>query len=57
MSSNESFDSEDSDDSDSDSDSKNPDVVVEPEKRPKWAHTALQDAGDLIGDPADTRRT
>jgi hypothetical protein len=25
--------------------------------RPKWAKTTLQDAGDLVGDPADTRRT
>jgi hypothetical protein len=58
----ENSDSEDSDDSNSDSvqldvESENPDAVVEPEKRPKWAQTTLQDAGDLIGDPADTRRT
>jgi hypothetical protein len=33
------------------------DADVEPEKRPKWAKTTLQDAGDLVGDPADTRRT
>jgi hypothetical protein len=33
------------------------DAIVEPEKRPKWAHTTLQDAGNLIGDPANTRRT
>jgi hypothetical protein len=34
-----------------------PDADVEPEKRPKWAQTTLQDAGDLVGDPTDTRRT
>jgi hypothetical protein len=27
------------------------------EQRPKWAHTTLQDAGDLVGDPTHTRRT
>jgi hypothetical protein len=32
-------------------------VVAEPKHRPKWAHTTLQDAGDLFGDPANTRRT
>jgi hypothetical protein len=31
--------------------------VEKPEQRPKWAHTTLQDAGDLVGDPANTRRT
>jgi hypothetical protein len=31
--------------------------VVEPEQKPKWAQTTLQDAGDLVGDLADTRRT
>jgi hypothetical protein len=63
-SSDESSDSEDSDDSDSDLESvqsdpksEHPDAVVEPEQRPKWAQTTLQDAGDLVGDPADTRRT
>jgi hypothetical protein len=63
-SSDESFDSEDLDDSDSDSESVQSDAesehldgVAEPEQRPKWAQTSLQDAGDLIGDPADTRRT
>jgi hypothetical protein len=35
---------------------KHPDVVAEPEKRPKWAHTTLQDARNCIGDPTDTRR-
>jgi hypothetical protein len=55
--SDESFDSEDSDDSDLDPDSENPDAVAEPEKRPKWAHTVLQDARDIVGDPTDTRRT
>jgi hypothetical protein len=33
-----------------------PDADAEPEKRPKWAKTTLQDAGDLVGDPTDTRR-
>jgi hypothetical protein len=61
-SSDESYDSEDSDDLDSESihsyaDSKHPDVVAEPEQRPKWAQTTLQDAGDLVGDPTYTRRT
>jgi hypothetical protein len=60
----ESFDLEDSEDLDSDSESvqsdvelEHPDAVAEPEKRPKWAQTTLQDAGDLVGDPTDTRRT
>jgi hypothetical protein len=58
----ESYDSEDSNDSDSELvqsyvDSEHLDAVAELEKRPKWAHTTLQDAGDLIGDPANTRRT
>jgi hypothetical protein len=63
-SSDESSDSEDSEDSESESESvqsyaesEHPDAVAEPEKRPKWAQTTLQDAGDLVGDPADTRRT
>jgi hypothetical protein len=61
-SSNESSDLEDLDDLDSDSvqsnaESEHPDVVAEPEQRPKWAQTTLQDAGDLVGDPYDTRRT
>jgi hypothetical protein len=61
-SSDKSFDSEDSDDSSlelvqSYAESEHPNVVVEPEYRPKWAHTTLQDAGDLVGDPDDTRRT
>jgi hypothetical protein len=29
----------------------------EPQQRPKWAQTTLQDAGDLVGDPTDLRRT
>jgi hypothetical protein len=33
------------------------DADEEPEQRPKWAKTTLQDARDLVGDPADTRRT
>ena len=44
----ESFDSNDSEDSDSDSESvqsdalsEHPDVVIEPEQRPKWAQTTL----------------
>jgi hypothetical protein len=58
----ESFDSEDSDDSDlesvqSDVESEHPDAIAEPEQRPKWAQTTLQDAGDLVGDLANTRRT
>jgi hypothetical protein len=61
-SSDESFDSEDSDDSDSesvqlDAKSEHPYVVAEPEQRPKWAQTTLQAAGDLVGDPTNTRRT
>jgi hypothetical protein len=61
-SSDESFDSEDSNDLDlesvqSDAESEHPDAVAESEQRPKWASTTLQDAGDLIGDPIDTRRT
>jgi hypothetical protein len=63
-SSDEIFDSEDSDDSDLDSESvqsdaelEHLDAVVEPKKRPKWAQTTLQDAGDLVGDPTDTRMT
>jgi hypothetical protein len=61
-SSDESSNSEDSDDLNSesvqpDAESEHPDAVAKPEKRPKWAQTTLQDAGDLVGDPADTRRT
>jgi hypothetical protein len=57
-SSNEISDSLDSYDSDTYSvQSEHPDVVVELEQRPKWAQTTLQDVGDLVGDPADTRRT
>jgi hypothetical protein len=33
------------------------DADVELDKRPKWANTTLQDVGDLVGDPTDTRRT
>jgi hypothetical protein len=62
FSSYESSDSVDLDDSyldsgKSDADSEHPYAVVEPEKRPKWAQTTLQDAGDLVGDPVNTRRT
>jgi hypothetical protein len=34
-----------------------PNVVAEPKKNPKWAQKTLQDVGDLVGDPSDTRRT
>jgi hypothetical protein len=34
-----------------------PDGDAEPKQRPKWAKTTLQDAGDIVGDPVDTRRT
>ena len=60
-SSDESSNSEDSDDSDTESvqsDAEPMDAVdanVELEPRPKWAKTTLQDAGDLVGDPNDTR--
>jgi hypothetical protein len=30
---------------------------AKPEKRTKWAKNTLQDAGDIVGDPNDTRRT
>jgi hypothetical protein len=30
---------------------------IEPESRPEWGKTTLQYARDLVGDPADTRRT
>jgi len=33
-----------------------PDAYAEPEKRPKWAKTTLQDARDLVGDLDDTMR-
>ena len=33
------------------------DADAEQEKRPKWAKITLQDVGDLVGDPTDTRRT
>jgi hypothetical protein len=33
------------------------DANVEPELRPKWATTTLQDAGDLFGDPTGTKIT
>jgi hypothetical protein len=29
---------------------------ADPEPRPKWAKINLQDAGDLVGDPTDTKR-
>jgi hypothetical protein len=41
----------------SDAESVHPDADAELEKRPKWAKTTLKDAVDLVGDPADTRRT
>jgi hypothetical protein len=61
-SSDEIYDSEDFDDSYSesiqlDAESEHLDAVAELEHRPKWENTTLQDAGDLIGDPVDTRRT
>jgi hypothetical protein len=61
-SSDEISDSKNSDDSylelvQSDSELEHSDAVAEPEQRPKWAQTTLQDAGDLVGDPVDTRRT
>jgi hypothetical protein len=63
-SSDESSDIQGLDDSDSysksiqsDAESEHPDAVSEPEQRPKWAQTTLQNAWDLIGDPTDTRRT
>jgi hypothetical protein len=60
--SSESYNLEDSNDSDSESanlyvESENLDVVAEIEKRPKWEQTTLQDAGDLVGDPTNTRKT
>jgi hypothetical protein len=33
------------------------DEYAEPKKKPNWARTTLQDARDLVGDPADTRST
>jgi hypothetical protein len=30
---------------------------AKPQRRPKWNQTSLQDAGDLVGDPTNTRRT
>jgi hypothetical protein len=61
-SSNESSDLEDSYDPDTDSiqsdvESVHVDADAEPKLRPKWAKTTLQDVGDLVGDPTDTRRT
>ena len=57
------YDLEDSEDSDSDSElvqsdaeSEHPNAVAEPEQKPKWAQTTLQDARDLVGDPTNTRR-
>jgi hypothetical protein len=40
-----------------DAESEHPDAVAELEQRPKWAHTTIQDAGDLVGDPTGTSRT
>jgi hypothetical protein len=34
-----------------------PYVDADPEQRPNWAQTTLQDARDLVGDPVNTRRT
>jgi hypothetical protein len=34
-----------------------PNADAELEHMPKWAKTTLQDAGDLVGDPTNTRRT
>jgi hypothetical protein len=33
------------------------DAIAEPEQRPKWEQTTLQDARDIVGDLADTKRT
>jgi hypothetical protein len=32
-------------------------VMAAPTQLPTWAEKTLQDAGELVGDPADTRRT
>jgi hypothetical protein len=61
-SSDESSNSEESNDLDSESvqldvELEHLDVVAETEQRPKWAHITLEDVGDLVGDPTDTRRT
>jgi hypothetical protein len=40
----------------SNAESVHPDRDAELEKRPKWTKTTLQDAGDLVGDPANTKR-
>jgi hypothetical protein len=32
-------------------------VMASPTQFPTWAEKTLQDAGELVGDPADTRRT
>jgi hypothetical protein len=32
-------------------------VMASPTQLPTWAEKTLQDAGELVGDPADTRRT
>jgi hypothetical protein len=60
-SSNESFYSEDSnylyiDSVHLDAGSTHPNEDVEPEEGTKWAQTTLQDVGDLVGDPSNTRR-
>jgi hypothetical protein len=59
---NESSDLEDLDDSNidlvqSDADLLHADADAEPEIRPKLAKNTLQDVGDIIRDPVDTRRT
>jgi hypothetical protein len=41
----------------SDTESVHPNADVEPQQRPKWAQTTLEDVGDLVGDPTETRRT
>jgi hypothetical protein len=52
-----SYESCESEDSyDPDIESIHVDADVESESRPKWAMTTLQDARDLVGDLADTRR-
>jgi hypothetical protein len=57
-----SFDTEEEDSTHSDAKSKHSDadsvhVDEEPKQMPKWAQYTLQDAGDLVGDLSDPRRT
>ena len=42
---------------DEDAESVHPDADAELEQRPKWAHTTLQDIGDLVGDLTNNRMT